>query len=429
MHAISTRQAGKSRATKRGVSRIAVLLVLVPQLALHAQQIFKSVDVDGHVVYSDHADPSTPQTTVVLSTNAIPPDVLHFCWTNCFTLNLDKGIYRRVDGTDETWTIERFTPDAVILHRHDAPATWNNHSADVTYQGQFVDGRLINATVNGLPVPEINMAWGAALHSVPGSNTERDRRQAAPSEPGVPNVDVVMTSSAEPPPLPDEVQPPAVIDGDLWSPGFWTWSAERYAWVPGAWVRPPLVGLLWTPGYWAYDGGLYVFHAGYWGPHVGYYGGINYGFGYFGAGFVGGRWVGNAFTYNRSVNNLNANVIRNTYDEPVDAKMRSKVGYHGGPHGTTAAPTAQELTAAAERHVPPTSQQHPMARRVPQASGVAMSPVHSANHATPPTALTAQMHPAVDRTESQPPRAAPFTAAKVAVSPRVLRPLHATHPE
>ena len=53
-----------------------------------------------------------------------------------------------------------------------------------------------------------------------------------------------------------------------------------YYWVPGTWVQPPRVGVLWTPGYWGFVGGVYAFHAGYWGPHVGFYGGVNYGFGY-----------------------------------------------------------------------------------------------------------------------------------------------------
>ena len=47
--------------------------------------------------------------------------------------------------------------------------------------------------------------------------------------------------------------------------------------------------------------GCYVFHTGYWGPHVGYYGGVNYGFGYMGIGFVGGRWHGHDFEYNTRV--------------------------------------------------------------------------------------------------------------------------------
>jgi hypothetical protein len=53
-----------------------------------------------------------------------------------------------------------------------------------------------------------------------------------------------------------------------------------YYWVPGTWILPPEAGLLWTPGYWESEEGVYVFHVGYWGPHIGFYGGVNYGFGY-----------------------------------------------------------------------------------------------------------------------------------------------------
>ena len=50
--------------------------------------------------------------------------------------------------------------------------------------------------------------------------------------------------------------------------------------------------LLWTPGYWDWDDGLYIWHEGYWGPEVGFYGGVDYGFGYPGVGFYGGYWHG-----------------------------------------------------------------------------------------------------------------------------------------
>ena len=49
---------------------------------------------------------------------------------------------------------------------------------------------------------------------------------------------------------------------------------------PGVWVEPPQPGLLWTPGYWGFVNGAYLFHRGYWGAQIGFYGGINYGFGY-----------------------------------------------------------------------------------------------------------------------------------------------------
>jgi hypothetical protein len=107
-------------------------------------------------------------------------------------------------------------------------------------------------------------------------------------------------------------------------------------------------------------GGVYAFHAGYWGPHVGFYGGVNYGFGYGGVGFAGGRWVGNSFAYNRSVTNVtNVTVIHNTYNETVvnNVTVNNRVSFNGGAGGIAAQPTAQERAAAAEPHVPPTTAQ------------------------------------------------------------------------
>ena len=103
----------------------------------------------------------------------------------------------------------------------------------------------------------------------------------------------VDEASQPPPPLPDYDQPPCPVEGYIWTPGVWQWGDSGYYWVPGTWVAPPSAGLLWTPGYWGLSGAIYVFHPGYWGPHVGFYGGINYGHGYLGSGYVGGRWTNN----------------------------------------------------------------------------------------------------------------------------------------
>src|SRR6266851_7755402 len=105
-------------------------------------------------------------------------------------------------------------------------------------------------------------------------------------------VSVGVSIRVGPPALPVYEQPPCPQEGYLWTPGYWAYGDEGYYWVPGVWVAPPQVGLLWTPGYWGWGGGVYVFHPGYWGPHVGFYGGVNYGFGYGGSGFYGGRWEG-----------------------------------------------------------------------------------------------------------------------------------------
>jgi hypothetical protein len=94
-----------------------------------------------------------------------------------------------------------------------------------------------------------------------------------------------------PPALPVYEQPVCPGDGYIWTPGYWYWDddASDYFWVPGTWVMAPEVGFLWTPGWWGWGDGAFIFHEGYWGPEVGFYGGINYGFGYFGVGFAGGH--------------------------------------------------------------------------------------------------------------------------------------------
>src|SRR5450631_2656945 len=99
------------------------------------------------------------------------------------------------------------------------------------------------------------------------------------------SVGISISARIAPPPLVVYEQPPCPFDGYLWSPGYWAYGDGGYFWVPGVWVRPPQIGYLWTPPYWAFSDGFYVYHGGYWGSHVGFYGGVNYGYGYGGSGF------------------------------------------------------------------------------------------------------------------------------------------------
>ena len=87
------------------------------------------------------------------------------------------------------------------------------------------------------------------------------------------------TADQPPPPLLDYDQPYDPGDDYIWTPGYWAWSPDGYYWVPGAWVEAPYEGALWTPGYWGYYHDHYRFYRGYWGQYVGFYGGVNYGFG------------------------------------------------------------------------------------------------------------------------------------------------------
>src|SRR5215467_10223558 len=161
-----------------------------------------------------------------------------------------------------------------------------------------------------------------------------------------------------PPPLPVYDQPPIPAPGYIWTPGYWAWDDDTgYYWVPGTWVLPPEPRLLWTPGYWGWNDGVYAFHQGYWGPEVGFYGGVSYGFGYTGEGYEGGYWRGGTFFYNRTVNNISNVQISNVYNKTVVVNNTTNVSYNGGAGGTTVQATPQQIAAANQQHAPPTAQQ------------------------------------------------------------------------
>ena len=170
---------------------------------------------------------------------------------------------------------------------------------------------------------------------------------------------VFVSINIAPPALPVYTQPICPGDGYLWTPGYWAYGEAGYFWVPGTWVLAPQPGVLWTPGYWGFAGGLYVWHAGYWGPHVGFYGGVNYGYGYGGVGFYGGRWEGGHFAYNTAVLHVNTTVVHNTYiDNTVihNTTVINRTSFNG-PGGINARPNSQEMVAARESHVQATSEQ------------------------------------------------------------------------
>ena len=153
-------------------------------------------------------------------------------------------------------------------------------------------------------------------------------------------------------------QPPCPGDGYIWTPGYYQYGDYGYYWVPGAWVLPPNPGVLWTPGYWGYASGKYAWHEGYWGKEVGFYGGINYGNGYFGKGFNGGRWEGNVFKHNTVVANVNRENVHNTYeDRTVVKEIKGPNHAFSGRGGIKAQPTKAEEEVSRAPHQGPTKEQ------------------------------------------------------------------------
>ncbi len=191
-----------------------------------------------------------------------------------------------------------------------------------------------------------------------------------------------------PPAIPVYTQPVCPEEGYIWTPGYWAWDPDfdDYYWVPGTWVEPPEVGFLWTPGYWGWNGNAFVFYDGYWGPQVGFYGGIYYGFGYLGDGYAGGPWDHGHFFYNRAVSNVNVTVIHNVYNERITNVRMNRVSYSGGRGGITARPTAQQEDFARQRHMAPVAAQ----TRQMQAARGNRELRASVNHGKPSIAATAR---------------------------------------
>jgi len=204
--------------------------------------------------------------------------------------------------------------------------------------------------------------------------------------PGAVVAQVVLSISIAPPELPIYEQPEIPAPGYIWAPGYWAYGPDGYYWVPGTWVEPPRVGFLWTPGYWGWRNGVYAWNAGYWGPHIGFYGGVNYGFGYGGSGYEGGRWNNGVFVYNRTVNNFGSVTITNVYNQTVTNTTTVRSSFNGGTGGTTVQPTPQEQAAASEQHVPATASQ----TQHEQTASTNKALLASVNHGNPTIAATSK---------------------------------------
>ncbi|MGC2131438.1 MAG: YXWGXW repeat-containing protein, partial [Candidatus Aquilonibacter sp.] len=244
-------------------------------------------------------------------------------------------------------------------------------------------------------------------------------------------VSVGISVAFGPPAIPYYTQPPAPGANWIWQPGYWAWDpVDGYYWVPGTWVQAPTIGFYWTPGYWAFTDGMYAWDPGYWGPSVGFYGGINYGYGYYGNGYVGGRWHGRDFEYNRAVTNVNTNVVRNyVYSDPgVRRSWNNRVAYNGGPHGIDARATAAQDRAYAERRSGMTAQQTEHATYARNDPAFRSSTNHgrpAANIAAAQRPYSARHTPPAYHTAAAPAHAAPAHAAPHAAPQHGAPPQHA----
>ena len=253
---------------------------------------------------------------------------------------------------------------------------------------EAVQGNNVINLNNCLAYGKFNLANAQAAANAPGDNQGNDG-----SEYDSP-VDTEVSADAAPPQLPEYQQPECPAEGYLWQPGYWAFSPARndYYWVPGVWVAPPTPGYLWTPPYWGFAGGRYFFHLGYWGPRVGFYGGINYGYGYLGVGFIGGEWREGHFRYNTAVVRVNTVVVHNTYVNTTvinrTTVVNNRVSFNGQ-GGVAARPTQNEIEATNDHHVMATAEQN----RNQQLARSNQGQFASANHGSAPASLAAPRPP------------------------------------
>ena len=275
-----------------------------------------------------------------------------------------------------------FVPLRGIFERLGASVVYDNGTINATGNGRDVSLHIgsTDATINGQPqtldvAPFIvgastfvplrfvsealgaSVDWNESEHLVSISTAggapppQQYAPEAAPA--GDDQGDQYDYADSPPPPIPVYEQPYVPAPDYVWQPGFWGFGPFGFFWVPGTWVQAPQPGYLWTPGYWGYGSGRYGWHRGYWATAVGFYGGVNYGCGYYGNGYVGGRWDGPHFRYNTYVTRVNITIVRNVYvDRTVYVNNApTRVGFNGGRGGVQASPTAQQLVVARARHL------------------------------------------------------------------------------
>ncbi len=209
----------------------------------------------------------------------------------------------------------------------------------------------------------------------------------APSALAHVDIGIGINVGVAPPLLPVYEQPEIPGYGYIWTPGYWAWDDEisDYYWVPGTWVRPPRIGVLWTPGYWAWRENRYFFNEGYWGQRVGYYGGINYGYGYLGNGYAGGEWRNGGLYYNQAYNRFGNGVrITNVYNRTVvnNINITNNRYSFNGPNGVNREATREELVAQNQRRIAAVAEQ----RQLVQAARRDTALRASVNHGAPAVA-------------------------------------------
>jgi hypothetical protein len=304
-----------------------------------------------------------------------------------------------------------FVPLRGVFERLGASVVYNDGNIDAQGSGRDISLHIdsTSATINGqpeildvapfivgastyVPLRFVSEALGASVNyddsdSVVSITTAGYTPQyVAPAAATIDN-DGGYASYA-PPPIPSYAQPELAVPDEIWQPGYWAWGPYGYFWVPGTWVEPPQTGYYWTPGYWRANNTSYAWSPGFWAIAVGFYGGVNYGYGYGGHGYDGGRWHGRRFEYNTYVTHVNTRIVRNVYVNKtiIVNNDTTRVSYNGGAHGVQAKPSTRELQVSHQSHINVTPAQLQHLRVAEQDRNM----LATVNHDRPPVVAVAR---------------------------------------
>ena len=133
------------------------------------------------------------------------PDMIHWCAAHCITLIWQNGHYTNADAPSvNEWILDSFTRESFVMRRTEYKVKAGETvvvgkavlSGRISEQGDTVADGKITWTYHpccGTSTATFSAAWGAALDTVPGSDEERDRRQAALSFQQVPQTQNQVT--------------------------------------------------------------------------------------------------------------------------------------------------------------------------------------------------------------------------------------------
>ncbi len=174
----------------RSLRRQSVSLAVAWAMALLAVGLPPTTTAHAATFAMQESPAAVPQAPLATPPPGLP-GVMHWCAKHCMTLVWQNDHYTSASapGSNE-WILDSFTRESFVMRRTDYQVKGGETvvggkavlSGRISEQGDTVaDGKItwMYHPCCGTGTATFTAAWGAALDTVPGSDEERDRQQAA----------------------------------------------------------------------------------------------------------------------------------------------------------------------------------------------------------------------------------------------------------